>query len=169
MAEPLIRSFELRLATPECFPQATWYRAHVDVDNNISGVLPYLNAELTGCEYDRGASVLLWTEGGRRYAFRPGEIAVAPVADRQEAEGLVERIVGLVNDIWHRRHQIAPSFEGRKAPPNLLDIFRLLPGTNCRECGYPTCMAFAAAVRGDPSKVSLCPHVSEEEFSSLVS
>ena len=168
MSESLIRSFDLRLATPECFAQATWYRAQVDIADDISEALPYLNAELKGCEYDHSAGVLLWSEGNRKDAFRPRKIAIAPVADRQEAEDLTERTVELVNDIWDRRHQIVPSFEGRKAPPNLLDIFRLLPGTNCRECGYPTCMAFAAAVRGEPSKASLCPHVSEEELSSLV-
>jgi ArsR family metal-binding transcriptional regulator len=169
MSESLIRSFELRLTTPGCFPGAGWHSAYADMDNDISEALPYLNAELNGCEYDHRTSVLLWTEDDRKYAFRPREIAIAPVADKQEAEELVKRTVGLVNDVWARRHRIVPRFEGKKALPNVLDIFRLLPGTNCRECGYPTCMAFAAAVRGDSTTLPLCPHVSEEEFSNLVS
>ncbi len=43
-----------------------------------------------------------------------------------------------------------------------LDIFKLLPKTNCGDCGVPTCMAFAMKLAQKKSELSECPHASEE-------
>ncbi len=43
-----------------------------------------------------------------------------------------------------------------------LDIFKLLPKTNCRKCGMPTCLAFAMQLAQKKAKLDKCPHVSEE-------
>ena len=167
MSEKLIKSFDMKLSTPECLPDSQWYRAQVELHDDIADVLPYLNAELKGCDYHHGARILLWKNNAKKYAFRPREIVVAPVESRDEARGLVDGIVDTVNDIWNRRAGIEQDFSGKKSPPNVLAIYKLLPGSNCRECGFPTCMAYAAALRGDQSKVSLCPYLSEEEYIGL--
>jgi CO dehydrogenase/acetyl-CoA synthase gamma subunit (corrinoid Fe-S protein) len=70
----------------------------------------------------------------------------------------------MVNDVWSRRNHIEPSFEGRRPPPNTLDIYRLLPRTNCKECGRPTCMAFASDLREGKAELAQCPALSEESF-----
>lgn len=43
-----------------------------------------------------------------------------------------------------------------------LDIFKLLPKTNCKECGYPTCLAFSMQVAMGKEDLKKCPHISEE-------
>ncbi|MFH1452701.1 MAG: acetyl-CoA decarbonylase/synthase complex subunit gamma [Armatimonadota bacterium] len=43
-----------------------------------------------------------------------------------------------------------------------LDIYKLLPKTNCKECGVNTCMAFAMKVAAKKAQLSGCPYVSEE-------
>ena len=43
-----------------------------------------------------------------------------------------------------------------------LDIFKLTPKKNCKECGFPTCMAFSMKVAGGAVEVSKCPHMSDE-------
>ena len=43
-----------------------------------------------------------------------------------------------------------------------LDIFKLTPKTNCKECGSPTCMAFSMKVAQGAVELSKCPHMSEE-------
>ncbi|HEY3282711.1 MAG TPA: acetyl-CoA decarbonylase/synthase complex subunit gamma [Armatimonadota bacterium] len=43
-----------------------------------------------------------------------------------------------------------------------LDIFKLLPKTNCKECGVPTCMAFAMKLASKSAELSACPYASEE-------
>lgn len=41
-----------------------------------------------------------------------------------------------------------------------LDIFKLLPKTNCGECGVPTCMAFAMKLAQKAANISDCPYAS---------
>ena len=48
-----------------------------------------------------------------------------------------------------------------------LDIFKLLPKTNCKKCGMPTCLAFAMALAQKRAKLDDCPDVSEEAKEKL--
>ena len=43
-----------------------------------------------------------------------------------------------------------------------IQIFKLLPKTNCKECGVPTCLAFAMNLAAAKAELSACPYVSEE-------
>ncbi|MFC2019725.1 acetyl-CoA decarbonylase/synthase complex subunit gamma [Chloroflexota bacterium] len=48
-----------------------------------------------------------------------------------------------------------------------IEIFKLLPKTNCGDCGVPTCLAFAMNLAAGKAQLSACPHVSEEAKSKL--
>ncbi len=48
-----------------------------------------------------------------------------------------------------------------------LAIFKLLPKTNCGECGVPTCLAFAMALAAGKATLSQCPYVSDEAREAL--
>jgi acetyl-CoA decarbonylase/synthase complex subunit gamma len=48
-----------------------------------------------------------------------------------------------------------------------LDIFKLLPKTNCKKCGMPTCLAFAMQLAQKRAKLDACPEVSEEAKQKL--
>lgn len=48
-----------------------------------------------------------------------------------------------------------------------LDIFKLLPKTNCGDCGVPTCMAFAMKLAQKKAELGECPHASEEAKTTL--
>jgi len=48
-----------------------------------------------------------------------------------------------------------------------LDIFKLLPKTNCKKCGVPTCLAFAMALAQKRAKLDDCPFVSQEAKDKL--
>ncbi len=48
-----------------------------------------------------------------------------------------------------------------------LDIFKLTPKTNCKECGNPTCMAFAMKVAQGAVSLDKCPHMSAEALAQL--
>jgi len=48
-----------------------------------------------------------------------------------------------------------------------IEIFKLLPKTNCGECGVPTCLAFAMNLAGGKTELSACPYVSEEAKAQL--
>jgi len=48
-----------------------------------------------------------------------------------------------------------------------IQIFKLLPKTNCGECGVPTCLAFAMSLAAGKAELSACPYVSEEAKAQL--
>jgi acetyl-CoA decarbonylase/synthase complex subunit gamma len=48
-----------------------------------------------------------------------------------------------------------------------IQIYKMLPKTNCKDCGFPTCLAFAMKLAAKQVELSLCPHVSEESQAAL--
>jgi len=48
-----------------------------------------------------------------------------------------------------------------------IQIYKMLPQTNCKECGFPTCLAFAMKLAAKQVELSACPYVSEESKAQL--
>ncbi len=48
-----------------------------------------------------------------------------------------------------------------------IQIFKLLPKTNCKECGVPTCLAFAMNLASGKAELESCPYVSDEARAQL--
>jgi acetyl-CoA decarbonylase/synthase complex subunit gamma len=48
-----------------------------------------------------------------------------------------------------------------------IQIYKMLPMTNCKDCDFPTCLAFAMKLAAKQVELSLCPHVSEESKTLL--
>ena len=64
---------------------------------------------------------------------------------KRKGKRSLQWLMGEINDTWEHRGEIAPRYEGI-GKPKVIEILRLLPKTNCRECGQPTCMVFATQV-----------------------
>ena len=48
-----------------------------------------------------------------------------------------------------------------------IQIYKLLPQTNCKDCGFPTCLAFAMKLAAKQADLDKCPHVSDEAREKL--
>ena len=48
-----------------------------------------------------------------------------------------------------------------------IQIYKLLPQTNCKECGFPTCLAFAMKLAAKQVELSDCPYVTDESKAQL--
>ena len=48
-----------------------------------------------------------------------------------------------------------------------IQIYKMLPQTNCKECGFPTCLAFAMKLASKQVELALCPYVSPESKAQL--
>ncbi len=163
----LISSYDLELIAPPCIPGAAAWSAKAHLQDDISEVLPYLNAELKGADYNHNSKVLIWEAKGRKCAFRPYEIDAAPVEVREEGHQVINDLVDIVNEVWERRKEIKPDFKQRNLP-TLMDIYKLLPKSNCKECGYSTCMGYAADLRTGKAEPSQCTSLSEENKDHLL-
>jgi CO dehydrogenase/acetyl-CoA synthase gamma subunit (corrinoid Fe-S protein) len=62
----------------------------------------------------------------------------------------------MVNQIWQEREHIEPRCD-RRPRPNLVQLFQLLPRSNCGQCGCATCLAFSAALLEGNKQLADCP------------
>ncbi len=152
----LIDNYELEIYTPPCDPGAERYAVRARLTADISEVLPYLNATLRGAIYYPGAKALTWKNAGHSLAFHAYEVAVSNIEDRSSAETELKEAVALVNQTWERRAEIAPDTSTRQRP-TAMAIYKLLPRTNCKRCGEPTCFTFAGKLVVSHKKLTDCP------------
>jgi ArsR family metal-binding transcriptional regulator len=138
----LIEGYDLEVFTPPCEPGAERYAARARLKADLSDVLPYLNATLRGAVYFPDAKALTWKKGGHNVVFHSFEIATSNVEDRDAAEDELRGLVDLVNRTWQRRSMLKPDHATRRRPTPMA-VFKLLPNTNCKQCGEPTCFSFA--------------------------
>jgi ArsR family metal-binding transcriptional regulator len=162
-SDRLITDYRFELIEDHHSPGSGRYGVRVILPADISPSFTYLNTVLDDTIYDHENSILIGTSNRRRYAFRPHEIHIGMVADPSEAPSIVDEVVKLVNRVWQEREHITPSLRERKLP-TVYDIYKLLPGTNCRECGYPTCLACAADIRNGVISLDACPLLSRPEY-----
>ena len=131
---------------------------------DISPVLPYLNAELGGWDYDqRNQVLLLKLSAGKWITLQAHGIAIRGIRDLEEAHALLRWITGQINDIYGRRDEITPRYTSQ-AGLKVMEILKLLPMTSCKACGYATCMAYAAALREGEITLKDCPPVWQKAF-----
>jgi len=121
---------------------------------------PYMNRALRGARYIAQAPSLTWKKGGRNITFWSYKIAIGHLEDRARAEKVAQGLVDLVNRHWERREEIEPDHEMHK-PPGPLEVYNLLPRTNCRACGQPACYMFALKLTMAHVKLEDCPVLQE--------
>lgn len=155
-----IEGYDLEVFTPPCEPGAERFAARAYLKVDITCVLPFLNATLQGADYNPAAPALRWERAGHTIVFHPQEIAISNMADRGEADGEVRDLIELVNRTWECRDQIEPSEAVRQRPSHLA-IYKLLPGTNCKVCGEPTCYNFALKLTASLVNLSSCPALTQ--------
>jgi ArsR family metal-binding transcriptional regulator len=159
----LIENYDVEVFTPPCDPGAERYAARARLTMNITEALPFLNAILRGAIYRPEAEALTWKKGGHNIAFHAYEIATSNVEDRVEAERELKGLIELVNRTWDRRAEITPDHTARQRPTPMA-IYKLLPNTNCKLCGEPTCYTFALKIAASQKKIDDCPHLNEPQF-----
>jgi ArsR family metal-binding transcriptional regulator len=132
--------------------------------SDISPSFPYVNAELGGWDYDRVNQVLLLKlSDGKWITLHPQKIAIRGIRDLEEAQALLNWIQAQINDIYERRETITPR-NMSQAGLKVIEILKLLPMTNCKVCGYSTCMAYAAALREGEISLNDCPPLWEASY-----
>ncbi len=154
---------EFQLVASACHSEGPCYRAVVETEHDLGGLMPYINADISVITYepDEEEPVLIFKTDGYRVALRRHEIAIGAVSDRNEAEEAVSRVIEYLNSVIDRADEITPDHRPRRRPP-ALELFKLLPGTNCGECGEPACLAFAVKLSLGRLEPAACPHLSRD-------
>ncbi len=134
------------------------YGARFQMSNDLSPLFPYINAVADRSRLYEKPVYINFVFEKRLCAFYAMEGVFAPIGDMAQALVFLEKLFYFIEDISKRSGSITPSHKKFK-PSSALDIYRLLPGSNCRVCGYTTCMAFAAALSRQYTSIVNCPHL----------
>src|SRR4030042_2006750 len=120
-------------------PEKIRFIAYLDKD--ISEIFPYLNTVLKNAIYNHEGKTITLKKEGRLISLHAGKIAAGKIIDEQDARDGLEGLKKEIHYCHENKGALTPSFE-RRQKLTALDIFKLLPGTNCRRRGDRTCLAF---------------------------
>jgi len=158
------------LETVGCSPGTAipLWRASCNLDTDVSTLFPYINSIADDALYYEKPHSIQFTLDGIRCALYPDNLAAMPFKDRESIFSFFERLIGFLNDLEARKDSIEPNHE-KYEPIPVFNIYKLLPRTNCKECGCPTCMAFAAALRNGEAALGQCSELNagNENFTAL--
>jgi ArsR family metal-binding transcriptional regulator len=134
-----------------------------EVSGEIYEAFPYLNAILKGCIYNHPALTLTIKKDGKLFTLHAHHITLAKIEDEKEAEEILIWLKSLINETYEHRDRIEPNFS-KGAELKALDIYKLLPGTNCKKCGELTCLAFAVKLVGQEISIEKCVPLFSDEL-----
>lgn len=144
-----------------CNPE--WIAVKAELSDDISEVLPYLNAIVKNAVYTPEARNLNFKMDEGVISLMPREIIVGQVTCEEDGVKVLDYVKRLINDTWEKRAGITPVHE-RKGEIKAKDILDFLPRTNCRDCGLPTCFAFAVALVKGQKRLQDCSPLGKPEF-----
>ncbi len=139
------------------------YKILIPAEEDLSELMPYLNALARVVYYDPDEPVLVFRLEDKKVALRPHLAQLAEVGDIEEGRLWREKLEKFLEEVWARREEIRPRHEARTLPP-ALEIYKLLPKTNCGECGEATCLALAAKLSTGEADLSACPLLNQPDY-----
>jgi ArsR family metal-binding transcriptional regulator len=162
----LLNTYRLEIFNNECMPGATSLQCFAHLYQDIGAALPYLNAILGGFEYIKDPPSVTFRTQGKLITVHKQKIAINALKDEKEARKIVEWLKREINAVWEKRDEIEPKYEGYPKP-KVLEILKLLPKTNCRECGQLTCIVFATRIAEGSKGPEDCPPLNGENRMKL--
>jgi ArsR family metal-binding transcriptional regulator len=160
----IAKDYDLHLEAPACEPGAEYWNATARFQDDISDVFPYLNARWQGAIYSPEAKQITCRFEERAVALKSHEITINNLPDRDVATIELEKIIADVNRIWMDRESITPRHTPRRRLV-AMEVYQLLPQTNCKLCGQATCFAFASQITVGAADLQACtPLFDEAEY-----
>jgi ArsR family metal-binding transcriptional regulator len=157
----LLRDYKItKVGRSFCNPE--WIAVIAELSDDISEVFPYLNAVIKNAVYTPEARNINFKLDAGVVSLMPREINVGQVTCEEDGLKLLEYVKQLINDTWEKRASITPIYH-RKEEIKANDILDYLPRTNCRDCGLPTCFAFAVALLKGKKRLTDCSALSKPE------
>lgn len=162
----LLTGYRKEITRPECNPDFQSLHCIAHLDDDIGAVLPYVNAELGGHQCTKDPPSVTFKIHGRLITLHPRKIAINALESPEQADKILEWLRSQINEIWARRDAIEPSYKPARTP-TLLEVLKLLPRTNCKECGQPTCLVFATQLVEGGKGPEDCPTLSQDKRQGL--
>jgi len=158
----LLIDYTLEIFKSKCQANAKGVHCFVHLGQDVSEALPYLNAALGGFEYLQDPPAVTFRAQGKLITVHGKKIAINALNDQAEAKKIVEWLKTEINSAWEKKDTLTPCYTSLPRP-GIIEILKLLPKTNCRECSQPTCMVFATKVAEGAKGPGDCTQIGIEE------
>lgn len=142
--QPFLENISLTETTP-CLAEPGKIIVTGQPSRSLEPVLPYLAALPSVVSFNPDTLSLAMRRSPGLISMDPNRVSITQVGDLEQGLRLLNVLTDLVNFTWANRGELS-AVTSRKRPPRPLDIYPILPGTNCKACGEATCMAFACAL-----------------------
>jgi ArsR family metal-binding transcriptional regulator len=128
---------------------------------SLVDIIPYL-ATLPGLiAYNPDAPTLTFRRRPGFLTFYANRVTITQVRDVDEGVALLAALTEAINATWEHRQELTAVTHHRRRP-GPLDVYALLPQTNCQQCGEATCMAFAFGLIQYNRAVAECPALAQD-------
>ena len=121
----------------------------------LTDVIPYLATLPDVIVYNPATCTVTFRRQHGFMTLYADKVYITKVKDVEEGLELLKALTDAINVTWLHRAELVAVTAARSAP-RLLDIWTLLPQTNCQQCGEATCMAFAAALLQQKRALTEC-------------
>jgi len=124
-------------------------------NRSLSEVIPYLATLPSVIAYNPNTNTLTFRRQPGLLTLYAEKVYITQVANVEEGLHLLNSLVEAINTTWTHRSELVPIKTAKRAP-TWLDVYTMLPQSNCKKCGEATCMAFAVALLQQKRKISEC-------------
>lgn len=129
--------------------------------SSIADVIPYL-ASLPGViTYNPGAPSLTFCRQPGFLTLYANRVTITQVRNVEEGLALLTALTEAINTAWEHRQELTAVTQASRRP-RPLDVYTLLPQTNCKQCGEATCMAFAFGLIQQSHYLKECPALDQD-------
>mgnify|MGYP000170862610 CR=1 FL=1 len=146
-----------------CIADAEKIRFHAQLDRDISEILPYLNAILDSGIYNHYGKTLTIKKEGRIITIYSYDVQGAKIGNEEDAARILEWLKEKINYCYKNKDKIQPNYQRRQSLTPL-DIYRLLPGLNCKQCGETTCFSFAIKLSAEETNIMHCGPILSSQY-----
>lgn len=151
------------IKTSPCLAEEEKIRVQALLSAKIGELLPYLNAVLPNPNYDPTANILTFKKEEKLFCLQDQRVSITKLRNLTHAYQEIDWLKNLINDTYAKRDSITPAYEGKKRPA-AVQVYKLLPRTNCKLCGQPSCLAFANKLSQMEAEINQCQPVFEEKY-----
>jgi ArsR family metal-binding transcriptional regulator len=121
----------------------------------LDEVLPYMAALPNVIAYNPDSLAVTFRRQPGFMTLYANKAYITQVTDNEEGLELLDALTDAINATWENRDRVTPVMARRQAP-GPMELWKLLPQTNCGDCGEPTCMAFAVGLLQSNRTISEC-------------
>ncbi len=162
----LLSGYTKEIFRSKCMPGAQSFHCYAYLNEDIDKVIPYLNTVLGGTTFTKEPPSVTFKVHGKLIGVQAKKIAINALKDEDEADKILTWLQNEINTTWEDHENIEPCFDSAQRPV-LTEILKLLPKSNCKECGEPTCMVFAVKTMEGVKDEKNCPGLTVEGKNQL--